>query len=150
MSARETSQVPVPVLEQRALDEYRRQCGKVAIVHRLCIESASGQTYPWLSQPARVRVCETPRTKILQWVCKDMLSSVWNVELVEHHPDIPRGARLSMHGTSYTAKGKVFRGDLVATAAPARKARSTATGHAWLRGAYMAIAPLFRTHQNAY
>ena len=106
--------IPASTLEQLALDEYRNRVGKTAMVDRLCVASAAGTVYRRLSRPARVRVCETPRERMLQWACKDVLSSVWHVELLESHPDIPAGAALSMHGNAYTAEGRVFHGDRLA------------------------------------
>lgn len=109
-------------IEHLALENYRGHLGKISLVSRLCIALESGETYQWLSRPAKIVVCETPEEKVVRWDCKDMLSSTWNVELLEPHPDVPPGAALSIHGNAYTVRGNVFRGDFDANRCRARHA----------------------------
>ncbi|MFP3589431.1 hypothetical protein SCB29_38410, partial [Paraburkholderia sp. SIMBA_055] len=83
--------------------------GDTVIVHRLLVETQGTTQYRELLTQAKVRVLPTPREKVLNFACKDLISPTWVVELAEPHPEIPGGAFLSLHAKSFQADGQVHR-----------------------------------------
>lgn len=70
-----------------------------------------------LDPPARVRVTGG-ETDV--WNDRTWLDTLWDVEVVQPHPDIPAGSRLWTDGISYSLDGKSQESGLVGVARPSR------------------------------
>jgi hypothetical protein len=107
----------------QALADFAASKGSVVQVTRLRAVVDGRAVSLSLSRPVRVRVLDTPRDLLLERSCKDLVTPTWNVALLERHPDVPAGARLSVHPRSYGSDGRLRQGDVCR----AQDARATGT-----------------------
>ena len=96
-------------LEARAQQDYRAVHGKVLLVHEVYgLDRNNDSAELTLRTPARVRVIETPPEMITRWVDENWLDPIWDLALVEPHPDLEQAGIDSpwMYGTSYSMDGQ--------------------------------------------
>jgi hypothetical protein len=92
--------------EQRAQQDFEAVRGKVLLVHEVDGFNSDGDT-TWvrLRTPARVRVGPTDPQDIIRWMDEKWLDPIWNVSLVEPHPQLTDIRSLWMYGNSYSLDG---------------------------------------------
>lgn len=107
----------------QAIADYEASVGCVVAVNRLRVAIGRQVQYLRLQRPAVVRVTYTPRTLVLNHSCKDTITPLWNVELVEQHAEVPECTGLAVHPRSYGFDGHLHQGDILTTS---RKATGAA------------------------
>ncbi len=107
----------VEELQQRAAADLQAVMGRVFLAHELSGymgDDGCDTVFLHFDPPAKVRVVDGITDR---WN-DEWLDSMWNVDLVEPHPDIPPGSRLSVYGISYSLGGKTEGSRLLGVARP--------------------------------
>ena len=106
------------VIEAKVMKDYAHYLGKDVLVHRICGFVGDDSTDIELSPPAKVRVQATSEQSLKRWI-DGWCDPLYEVALVENHPQLNGVRSLWIHGPSLHLNGKQTEvSDIVSIAEP--------------------------------
>lgn len=99
-------------IEQAALKDYERHLWRVVVVKAILGHRDNESVDISLERPALVRVLPTDRESVIRWM-DEWLDPVWDVELVESHPELAGLESPWVYATSYSIGEDPKPGDIL-------------------------------------
>jgi hypothetical protein len=97
-------------LEAKARADHAALVGKIVLADQLQGFFGEDSGYITLGSPARVRIRHSEESDVVRWMDSsrgDWLDPIYDVDLVEPHPQLEGWRSLSVYGTSYCTDGQV-------------------------------------------
>lgn len=91
-------------IELRVLAEHRRLVGTEILVAEVTGFVDEDQVEFFLDPPARMRV-EAGFDAVVRWMDDEWCDPIWDVKLIEPHPQLAHARSFWMYGTSYSTHG---------------------------------------------